>query len=340
MSSAKMWMQRKRTFTTTVGNGGGIILIKAQSISTEGSCGGLKITANGVVAATSGNDGAGGAGAGGTVVLNVGSFSIATGCKLTISANGGDGGTVGHADIHGAGGAGGQGAAIFSSPLPTTNVTVQTTNGTPGCNNNKIPCTSRAGAASGSDNEGVHTSFNVVLPIELLSFGAIPQQEHVDLSWSTASESDNAWFFVERSLDLQDWQVVVQRPGAGNSSYTLDYASVDPAPLSGTSYYRLRQVDINGTSSTSDVVPVHFMGGTVQLSLFPNPATNHVTAWAVGTSMGRIELFNSLGQPVAPPRSLQDSRTEIDLSALPSGSYVVVLTTADAIYQQRLLVRN
>ena len=203
-----------------------------------------------------------------------------------------------------------------------------------------IPCTNAAGSSTGSNGNGIDVTYNVILPIELLSFQAIPRQQQVDLSWSTASESDNAWFFVERSLDLQDWQVVLQLPGAGNSSYTIDYVSVDPAPLSGTSYYRLRQVDINGTSSSSDVVPVHFTGGAVQLSLFPNPATNHVTAWAVGASMGRIELFNGLGQPVAPPRVLEDSRAAIDLSALPSGSYVVVLTTADAVYQQRLLVRN
>ena len=326
--------------STDGSNGGGIILITAQSIITTGSCGALKITANGTTPALSGNDGAGGAGAGGTVVLNVGSYSIASGCKLNITANGGDGGTVNHADIHGAGGAGAQGAVIFSSPLPTTNVTVQTTNGTPGCNNNRSSCTSRAGAATGSNNDGIYTSFNVILPIELLSFQAIPQQDRVDLNWSTASESDNAWFFVERSMDLQDWQIVVQRPGAGNSSYVLEYSSVDPAPLSGTSYYRLRQVDINGTSSTSDVVPVQFTGVAVQLSLFPNPATNQVTAWAVGTATGRVELFNSLGQPVASSRALQDSRAVIDLSALPSGSYVVVLTTADAVFQQRLLVRN
>ncbi len=326
--------------STDGGNGGGIILIKAASITTTGSCGGLAITANGAAAATSGNDGAGGAGAGGTVVLKVGSFSIANGCKLTISANGGNGGTVGHADIHGAGGAGGQGAVIFTSPLPTTNVTVQTNNGTAGCNNNAIPCTNPAGSATGSNGNGIYTNYNVTLPIELLSFQAIPRQQQVDLSWSTASESDNAWFFVERSLDLQEWQVVVQLPGAGNSSYTIDYASVDPAPLSGTSYYRLRQVDINGTSSNSDVVPVQFTGAAVQLSLFPNPATNQVTAWAVGAATGRVELFNSLGQPVATPRALQGSRVEIDLSTLPSGSYVVVLTTADAVFQQRLLVRN
>ena len=203
-----------------------------------------------------------------------------------------------------------------------------------------IPCTNAAGSSTGSNGNGIDVTYNVILPIELLSFQAIPRQQQVDLSWSTASESDNAWFFVERSLDLQDWQVVLQLPGAGNSSYTIDYVSVDPAPLSDTSYYRLRQVDINGASSSSDVVPVQFTGVTVQLSLFPNPAANQVTAWAVGASMGRIELFNSLGQSVAPPRALQDSRAEIDLSAMPSGSYVVVLTTADVVYQQRLLVRN
>lgn len=326
--------------STDGGNGGGIIIIKAQSIVTTGSCGGLNITANGAKPPLSGNDGAGGAGAGGTVVLNVGSFSIASGCHLNITANGGNGGTVGSADAHGGGGAGGQGVVIFSSALPTTNVTVETNNGAAGCNNTSTPCTSPAGTASGSNSAGIYTGFSVILPIELLSFQAVAQHEQVELKWSTASESDNAWFFVERSSDMQNWESVVKLPGAGNSSYVLDYAAVDPTPLSGTSYYRLRQVDTDGTSSSSNAVPVQFGGAAVRLSLFPNPATDHVTAWAVGATAGRIELFNSLGQPMAPSIALQEQRADIDLSAMPPGTYVVVLTTADAVFQQRLLVRH
>jgi hypothetical protein len=326
--------------STDGGAGGGIILIKAQSIITTGSCGGLKISANGATASNSGNDGAGGGGAGGTIVLNVGSFSIASGCHVNVTANGGNGGSIGSADTHGAGGAGGEGVIIFSSALPTTNITVQTNNGTSGCNNSSAPCNSPAGSATGSDGAGILSDFSVILPIELLRFEAVAQQDRVDLEWSTASETDNAWFFVERSIDLHDWQTVVQLPGAGNSSSVLEYSAEDRAPLSGTSYYRLRQVDTDGSSSSSDVVPVQFDGGHVQLSLFPNPATDHVAAWAVGVKQGRLELFNSLGRSVTASLALADQHADIDLSALPSGSYVVVLTTADAVFQQRLVVRH
>ncbi|MBL7985424.1 MAG: hypothetical protein JNM91_10520, partial [Flavobacteriales bacterium] len=94
------------------------------------------------------------------------------------------------------------------------------------------------------------------LPIELLSFQARPDGKEVRLDWSTATERDNDYFTVERSADGSQFEEVFRQPGAGNSASVLHYWGMDPWPLSGLSYYRLRQTDLDNTSTTSDVVSV------------------------------------------------------------------------------------
>ncbi len=85
------------------------------------------------------------------------------------------------------------------------------------------------------------------LPIELLSFTAHPLNDHgVELNWVTASEIDNDYFLLERSRDGQEFELLAQILGAGNSSSMLSYAHIDPRPLPELSYYRLKQVDHNG----------------------------------------------------------------------------------------------
>src|SRR5262249_37045293 len=84
------------------------------------------------------------------------------------------------------------------------------------------------------------------LPIELVSFTGAPDGHEVLTQWITATERNNAWFDVERSADGNDFERVGRLPGAGNSDGTLWYELVDPQPLSGLSYYRLRQIDDDG----------------------------------------------------------------------------------------------
>lgn len=323
--------------STDGANGGGIVLIEAASIVTTGSCT-LRISADGLTAATSGNDGAGGAGAGGSIVISSSSFGVVAGCPLTIRANGGNGGTV-NSSTHGGGGGGGQGALIFTGALPTTNITTQTMNGTGGCN--ETPCISRAGSGGGTNNTGIISGASAPLPIELVDFNAVPNGQKVDLRWTTASEQNNASFTVERSMDMQEWAAVITLAGAGNSQSVLNYASMDASPLPRTSYYRLRQTDFDGASTVSDIVPVSFEDAVGTLNVFPNPAQDLVIAiYDAEEGMAKLSVFNELGQVMTLPVQTKAGRTEFDVSMLPAGTYVVMLTTNGKVTTQRLLVQH
>jgi hypothetical protein len=125
-------------------------------------------------------------------------------------------------------------------------------------------------AASGSNpytrTSGTQTSFSPfavasgssTLPIELLSFDAKPDDNHVLAKWSTASEKNNDFFTLERSKDGASFEKLKTVPGAGNSDHVLNYSEKDEAPLHGISYYRLKQMDYDGKTSYSRVVTVEF----------------------------------------------------------------------------------
>ncbi|MBK7130998.1 MAG: hypothetical protein IPM74_18620 [Crocinitomicaceae bacterium] len=93
---------------------------------------------------------------------------------------------------------------------------------------------------------------NCSLPIELISFTAELIEGVVDLKWQTASEEENDYFVVQRSIDGFTWESIAVVDGAGNSSVLLSYEAEDRIPYLGLSYYRLKQVDMNGAFSFSD----------------------------------------------------------------------------------------
>ena len=113
------------------------------------------------------------------------------------------------------------------------------------------------------------------LPIELLYFTAIPINNTVNLDWATASESNNAKYEIERSLDGVNFEFLksIYAFGDGNSLTKQSYNTIDEKPFKGISYYRLKQIDKSGEFKYAAIVSVEFKNETV-INLFPNPAIN------------------------------------------------------------------
>ncbi len=111
------------------------------------------------------------------------------------------------------------------------------------------------------DSLRVYGHVESILPIELISFTASAESSGVRLDWVTASERGNDYFTVLRSSDptlVDSWEEVTRVGSVGDSQTTTFYESLDSNPLSGTSYYKLRQTDLDGTFTESHVVPVSF----------------------------------------------------------------------------------
>ena len=107
------------------------------------------------------------------------------------------------------------------------------------------------------NNRFTLSSTDVPLPIELINFTAECNTDKVNIQWSTASEINNDYFTVEKSIDLLNWEPVITIPGAGNSNSLLSYNTTDENPYPEISYYRLEQTDYDGTSNYLDIASVH-----------------------------------------------------------------------------------
>lgn len=100
------------------------------------------------------------------------------------------------------------------------------------------------------------------LPIELVSFTGQTHNDDVMLEWTTASEYNNDYFYIERSTDGSNWQRISEVDAAGNSTQLLNYMTFDTEPVKGINYYRLTQVDFDGQQETFSPIAVNILDET------------------------------------------------------------------------------
>ena len=131
---------------------------------------------------------------------------------------------------------------------------------------------------------------NSALPITLASFTATREDGVVDLLWITASEDDNDHFEVQRSVDAQHAYTILTVPAAGNSDRSQTYSTQDTNPLIGTSYYRLKQVDIDGQYTYSAWTKVVAPSKIGTIALYPNPVVGDKLLLTIeGTGSDKFE---------------------------------------------------
>jgi hypothetical protein len=166
------------------------------------------------------------------------------------------------------------------------------------------------------------------LPVNFISVEASNQGGKVVLQWVTASEENNDFFTVERSKDGQSWEMVTTVQGTGNSSQPLGYQAYDQTPYNGTSYYRIKQTDLDGTTGYSKAVPVKVLPTGAGIMLFPNPVKDgklHLT-FAEDLPVRTLALTNMLGQVVYEQTIDPAAQVTVDLYAQSPGVYFVTLT--------------
>ena len=199
-----------------------------------------------------------------------------------------------------------------------------------------------------SFSEFVLASDSNPLPVELTGFTATTDDEAVELSWRTASETNNAGFRVQRTADgsSEAWTKVGFVDGAGTTSEAQSYRFTDTDLPYGADRlaYRLEQVDTDGQTSLSDEVVIRRTVNKVELHpTFPNPARTRATVrYAAPDGMDvTLRVYDVLGRVV---RTLADrpeqGHTEmpLDVSHLPSGVYFLRLRAGAEVKTQQLTV--
>jgi len=167
------------------------------------------------------------------------------------------------------------------------------------------------------------------LPIELLNFQVEKDlNHHANISWTTAAEVNNNYFEIQKSSDGQQWQFVSKVKGNRNSASSLDYTFTDQKPLSGISYYRIKQVDFDGIMSYTPVKSISFdvPHTNKSLRIFPNPVTHQLSIPGEYPEDVQIQIFNTLGQTME-GFFLRKAGSDINVnvSNLPAGLYLLFI---------------
>jgi hypothetical protein len=110
---------------------------------------------------------------------------------------------------------------------------------------------------------------------EMLDFTVVREGEVTLIKWKTATEINNDYFTLERSKDGVAYEVIAVIQGAGNSTTEIEYRFIDEFPLSGISYYRLKQTDYDG-EYTYSVKKSIYLESETEMLVYPNPSNGNV----------------------------------------------------------------
>ena len=161
------------------------------------------------------------------------------------------------------------------------------------------------------------------LPVELVSFTAQLRDGKVKLDWATAQEKSNKGFDIERSQDGRSFRAIDFVAGQGTSTSRHEYSREDAAPLAGTSYYRLKQIDTDGTFHYSKMVVVH-NGGKSDVTVYPNPVVD-----VLNISLGAASLDTQVVVTDLMGRTVLQGKLGLDgtfsLRSLKAGNYIVTV---------------
>ena len=157
------------------------------------------------------------------------------------------------------------------------------------------------------------------LPVEFISFNAYIAQGYARLTWQTATEKNNKGFDIERSTDGKSWETIGFVQGNGTTQEVQNYTYTDEAPLAGTNYYRLKQVDFDGKYEYSDIVNVKLEIANNELEIFPNPVSDKLN---IINGQGQATIYNVLSQPIQ-EFLIPNSQFVINTADLPKGQYIL-----------------
>ncbi len=334
---------------TSGGNGGGLVLLIADTLAVNGS---VTITADGVSAAHSRYDGAGGGGAGGSIFLAVNTYS---GSNLSLSLTGGNGGNASNDNdnrCYGPGGGGAGGMVKSTSSLPgfiSRNLSGGTTGATIFSSANNCDTGGSNGGTGVTAVEALVKSttnypFCNLLPVSWGEVGIEPEGMKARLHWSIENAYQHAYFTVERSADFVNFEAIatisaaLPRPNAGAFSW------VDAQPITGqTSYYRIRQVDMNGAFSFSPVLSLT-LESPFTATISPNPLLPNRPLYLTYTlpesgELG-IMLMDGVGRKIYANRfKLMAGNGTLELPLkLPKGMYSLQVYAGEAKVTKRLVV--
>ena len=186
----------------------------------------------------------------------------------------------------------------------------------------------------GGADDGFAMGFvtNTPLPVTLISFTAEWQNKDVITKWTTTSESNTAYFEIERSIDGNHFIPVGKTNASGNVTTTKNYAFADVAvktqlnTLPPRIFYRLKTVDQDGKIQYSAIVVLDLKQNQILYTLYPNPARSQFTIENAGLpNQYSFKMLSTTGQTIM-QKTVKSQKETINISNIANGVYYVLIT--------------
>jgi hypothetical protein len=179
------------------------------------------------------------------------------------------------------------------------------------------------------------TLSNIVLPVTFNNFDVSKENKKSDISFSSASETNNDYFSIERSEEGRNFSSIGTLKGAGNSSREIRYEYTDEKPLPGINYYRIKQTDFDGKYSYSEIKSVKF-GNVLSFDITPRQTEGRLMV-ATEIENYSLQVLGSDGRLLLSLPNLSASQN-IDLDAFKPGIYYIRLIH-DGVSETKRIVR-
>ena len=182
------------------------------------------------------------------------------------------------------------------------------------------------------------------LPVELISFTAKAENNRAKLDWSTAQELNNQKFVVYRKGETGEFTEIGNKPGAGTVATPQNYTFYDNAPLNGTNYYKLVQVDNDGKETELGVKSLNFglQTSDIGLKVYPNPIASGIlwAKFAEAKGGATLNLLNVQGKTLAHEAVAPgSSQTSMNVSRLAAGVYVLVYSNGADVVTSKVIIK-
>lgn len=179
---------------------------------------------------------------------------------------------------------------------------------------------------------------NISLPVQLLSFTGYHHNQSNHLIWKTASESNNDYFIVERSTDGVNFIGIAKVKGQGSTSALSVYEIEDNSLNAKYNYYRLRQVDFNGTTDYSTIILLE-SSKEIPVKIYPNPVTDLVQLDLTGyTEAVQINISNLEGKSFYSSGAVVEKIKQISVTEFPAGVYLLQLKSEFSLTTYKLII--
>jgi len=164
----------------------------------------------------------------------------------------------------------------------------------------------------------VEIEVSASFPVRYAKFEGKKTERGSELMWQTASEVNNEVFEIERSSDSNSWNTIGQVKGEGNSKELVEYIYLDENPMSGTNYYRLKQIDYDGNYDYSSTIAVEADKARGTTVIYPNPVRETLYIDNTDQESQQIELYDSSGRLIL---SNSSAAGQISFAQYDSGLY-------------------